>query len=503
MKVTVDRSNETEAALTVELDWAELEKASDRAYKKLVQKYNVPGFRPGKAPRSILERMVGKDAIYQEGLEELMDSAYHEAVHEHALIPVGQPEVDAPQIEMGQPYTFVARVPVLAPVVLGDYKAIRVAQEQVEVTDEEIDATLERMRESAALWLPADRPAQVDDRVTVDLKLTAGEKVVSNLHDNEFELTTERPGVFAGMDDHIVGMREGERAEFTTTIPEDYANPDLAGKEAQYEVEVKAVKTRELPELDDEFAKTQGDYETLDGLRETIREEMVQRKEADARRDLRETVLNELVGDSKIEIHSSLVEEEQDTMIRETTRMLEQSRLNFQQYLQIMGKSQEEYRDEIEPEATARVKRDLALTAVADAESIEVSDEEIQNWLDVFTAVGGKPMQLRTLSHGQLDNVTSRIRRDKALARLVEIATQDQPDQEKAVKGAKAAAMAADAASAAERPKRTRRQRRRRERSAPRKRYQPRAINRRMSEASRYNTRAALAKQTSATTRQS
>ena len=136
-------------------------------------------------------------------------------------------------------------------------------------------------------------------------------------------------------------------------------------------------------------------------------------------------------------------------MIRETTRMLEQSRLNFQQYLQIMGKSLEEYRAEIEPEASARVKRDLALTAVADAENIEISDEEIQNWLDVFTAVGGKPMQLRTLSHGQLDNVTSRIRRDKALARLVEIATQDQPDQEKAVKGAKAAAIAADAASAA------------------------------------------------------
>jgi trigger factor len=449
LKVTVDRSNETEAALTVELDWAEVEKASDRAFKKLVQKTNVPGFRPGKAPRSILERMVGKETIYQEGLEELIDSAYHEAVHEHSLIPVGQPELDAPQIEMGQPYTFTARVPVLAPVVLGDYKAIRVAQAPVEVTDEEIDATLERMRENAALWTPADRPAQTDDRVTVDLKLTVGEKVVSNLHDNEFELTTERPGVFAGMDDHIVGLREGERAEFTTTIPEDYANPDLAGKEAQYEVAVKAVKHRELPEMDDEFAKTQGDYETLGGLRAAIREEMVQRKEADARRDLRETVLNELVGDAKVEVHPSLVEDEKDVMIRETTRMLEQSRLNFQQYLQIMNKSEEEYRAEIEPEATARVKRDLALSAVADAENIEISDEEIQNWLDVFTAVGGKPMQLRTLSHGQLDNVTSRIRRDKALARLVEIATQDQPGQERAEEGAKSAAIAADALSAA------------------------------------------------------
>jgi trigger factor len=158
------------------------------------------------------------------------------------------------------------------------------------------------------------------------------------------------------------------------------------------------------------------------------------------------------VGDAKIEIHSSLVEDEEDTMIRETTRMLEQSRLNFEQYLQIMGKSLEEYRAEIEPEASARVKRDLALGAVADAEKIEVSDDEIQNWLDVFTAVGGKPMQLRNLSHGQLDNVTSRIRRDKALARLVEIATQDQQDQqdqEKTEAGAKAAAIAADAVSAA------------------------------------------------------
>ena len=360
------------------------------------------------------------------------------------------------------------------------------------------------MRESAALWLPAERPAQVDDRVTVDLKLTAGEKVVSNLHDNEFELTTERPGVFAGMDDHIVGMREGERAEFTTTIPEDYANPDLAGKEAQYEVEVKAVKTRELPELDDEFAKTQGDYETLDGLRETIREEMVQRKEADARRDLRETVLNELVGDSKIEIHSSLVEEEQDTMIRETTRMLEQSRLNFQQYLQIMGKSQEEYRDEIEPEATARVKRDLALTAVADAEGIEVTDEEIQNWLDVFTAVGGKPMQLRDAQPR-----TARQRDQSHPSRQGAGATGGDRHTGSAGPGTggerrESRRYRRRCGQRRRRAKRTRRrQRRNRERSAPRKRYQPRAINRRRSEASRYNTRAALAERTSATTRQS
>ena len=150
MKVTVEQAPDSEAVLSVELEWEELEKASERAYKKLAQQYNVPGFRKGKAPRSMIERMVGKDAVYQEGLEELVDQSYKQAVKEHNLQPIARPTVDAPPIEYGQPYTFTARVPVLSPVTLGDYQAIRVEQPAITVSDEEIDGVVERIRQDQA-----------------------------------------------------------------------------------------------------------------------------------------------------------------------------------------------------------------------------------------------------------------------------------------------------------------------------------------------------------------
>ncbi|HEX5439467.1 MAG TPA: trigger factor family protein, partial [Ktedonobacterales bacterium] len=192
MKVTVEQGTDSEAVLNVELAWDELEKASDRAYKKLAQQYNVPGFRRGKAPRSMIERMLGKDAIYQEGLEDLVDQSYRQAIRENGIQPIARPTVDAPPIEYGQPYTFTARVPVLTPVTLGDYQAIRVEQPPIEVSDQEIDDIIERIRQDQAIKTPVERAAQLGDFVTMDLKLTVGEKEVSNLHDNEFELTIER-----------------------------------------------------------------------------------------------------------------------------------------------------------------------------------------------------------------------------------------------------------------------------------------------------------------------
>ncbi len=426
MKVTVERTPASEAVLNVELEWAELEAASNKAYQRLVKKYNVPGFRPGHAPRATLERMLGgKDALYHEGLEDLIDSSYQQAIIENKLTPLGQPTVDAPEIEIGQPYTFVARVPVLAPVSIGDYTSIRVAQPELEVSDDEVQQTLDRIQQDQAMWLPADRPAQTGDKVTVDLTLTVGDREVSKLHDNEFELTDDRPGIFSGMDTHIVGLKEGDHAEFTTTIPEDYANADLAGKEANYDVTVKAVKYRELPALDDELAKTIGDYTTINEVRDSVRHEILVQKENDARRALRDEVQKALTDMTTVDISPVLVEEEQDVMIREMRRSLEQSRISFDQYLQALGKTEDEYRAEIEPEARERVKRDLALDAVADAEDITISQDDIQSWLDLLAAIGAnKKMRVSQLSRGQRANVEGQLRRDRALSRLIDIATE-------------------------------------------------------------------------------
>lgn len=429
MKVTVEQAPDSEAVLNVELDWDELEKASERAYKKLAQQYNVPGFRKGKAPRSMIERMLGKDAVYQEGLEELVDQSYRQAIKEHGITPIARPTVDAPPIEYGQPYTFTARVPVLAPVVLGDYKTIRVEQPPIEVSDEEIDDVIERIRQDQAIKTPVERPAQLGDYVTMDLKLTVGEKEVSNLHDNEFELVLERPGIFAGMDDEIIGMKEGESKQFTTTIPEDYSNPDLAGKEAQYDVTLKGVKVRELPEVDDELAKASGDFENVEELRKAVHEQLLVQKINDARRVLRDEVVAKAVEGATVEPHQVLVDDEIHAMEHETERMLAQSRLSLQQYLSIMQKSHEEYHKELEPDARQRVKRDLVLDAIADAEDISTNQGEVADWLDNLNAISGdRPIRMNQLTTNQRTNIEGRIRRDKALARLIDIATEGRGD---------------------------------------------------------------------------
>ena len=454
MKVTVERTPESEAVLNVELDWTELEKASDRAYRKLAQKYSVPGFRKGHAPRSMLERMLGKEAIYQEGLEDLIESTYRDAVKQNDLTPLAQPSLEAPPLEMGQPYTFTARVPVLPEVHLGDYRSIRVETPAVEVTDEDVDKVLKQVQDDQAMWLPAERPAQLGDKVVVDLKLTAGDRSISDLHDNEFELAAERAGIFSGMDEQIVGMSEGDTKQFTTTIPEDYANADLAGKEAQYDVTLKGVKYRELPEIDDELAKSIGDYENLDALREAIRAQTQSQKETESRRTVREEVVKQASDQAQVEIHPVLVDEEVHRMMDETRRMLEQSRIPFEQYLEMMKKTEEEYHDELQPDAQVRVKRDLVLDAIAEKEGLTVTDNELQSWLDMYASIGGRRLRLRDLRPGQRAGIESSLLRDRATERLVEIATSGATDESRESaeeSGAKAAARSG-AESAAEAP---------------------------------------------------
>ena len=429
MKVTVDRSSESEAVLNVELEWGEVERASNKAYQRLAQKYTVPGFRKGHAPRPILERMLGKDAIYQEGLEDLIETTYREAIRSNDLTPLGQPDVDAPTIEMGQSYMYVAHVPVQPPVELGDYHSLRVERSSTTVTDQDVDDLLERVRQDQAMWLPAERSAQLGDKVSVDLELSVGDRTISDLKDNEFELTNERTGIFSGMDEHIVGLTEGESKDFTTTIPADYANSELAGKEAHYSVTIKAVRYRELPELDDELAKSVGEYETLDDLRNAVRAQLQNQKDSEARRQLRESVVKAVSDESKVDVHPVLVHEEVDVMMDETKRMLEQSRISFDQYLAMTQKSEEQHREEIEPDARERAKHDLVLDAVASAEHLAVTDEEVAGWLELYAAMGGRRLAPKTITPGQRANIVARLRRDKAISFLVEISTTNDENQ--------------------------------------------------------------------------
>ena len=210
MKVTVEKLPSSEAVLEVDFSWDELEKASDKAYRKLVQQVNVPGFRRGKAPRTLLERKLGKETIYQEALDDLITETYRNTVKEHQLTPLTQPELEAPVIEMGQPYHFTIKVPIITPVTLGDYASLHFEREEADVTSEEVEQELEALRNRRTTWNEVERPATIIDRVITDMKLTVGDKVISDLKDNTFELTDERSGLFTGLDEQIVGMSAGE-----------------------------------------------------------------------------------------------------------------------------------------------------------------------------------------------------------------------------------------------------------------------------------------------------
>ncbi|HEY5002223.1 MAG TPA: trigger factor [Ktedonobacteraceae bacterium] len=434
MKVSVEKLPTSEAVLDVEISWDEMEKASDKAYRKLVKQVDVQGFRRGKAPRSLLERKIGKEYIYQEGLDELISEAYRNTLKEHELTPISQPQLDAPTFEMGQPYHFSLTVPIITPVVLGDYHSLHFEREDVGVTSEEVDKELEGLRGRQVEWNVVERPADYGDRVTVDLKLTSEDQSISDLKDNPFELTKEREGLFIGMDEQVVGMQAGETKSFTTTIAEDYTNTKLAGKQADYTILLHKIEEKHLPEMDDALAAKVSDdqYQTLEDLSKGISDNILETKKRRVRDELRDKVLNAVIEQAQMTIHPLLVEEEVEEMEHRLSHMLEAQHLSMDQYLMMVRKNREEYRTELRPDAENRVKRTLVLDEVARQEEITVSAEDLEQIYRAYAQAGEELPR----TENQLRALAISYRQEKTLSRLVELTTDPDPDAESYVEEA-------------------------------------------------------------------
>lgn len=447
VKVLVETLPTSEAVLNVDFSWEELEKASDKAYRKLVQKVDIQGFRRGKAPRSLLERKLGKEYIYQEGLDDLMTEAYRGALKEHNIVPLTQPDLDAPMFEMGQPYHFSIKVPILPSVELGDYRSLHFDRPEADVTSEEVEKELENLRERQARWEVVERPAQIGDRVTMDLKLSSEEQTISDLKDNPFELTDERHGLFKGMDEQIVGMQTGESKNFSTTIPEDYSNEKLAGKNATYEVALHKVEVKETPELDDAFAiqASNDEYQTIEDMRKGISDRLLENKKRKIRDDLREQALNAVVEQAQMTIHPVLVEEETQEMMHQMSHVLEQQRMSMDQYLMLIKKSQTEYLESLKPDAEKRVRQQLVLDAVVKKEEIQISLEEVESLFRFYAQMGQNLPQ----TEEQVRSIANSLQREKAISRLLELTTDPDPDEELAEEEADEEVTTEEAARAA------------------------------------------------------
>jgi trigger factor len=426
VKVSVEKLPGSEALVAFDFSWDEVEKASDKAFRKLVQKVDIHGFRRGKAPRSLVERKLGKEYIYQEGLDDLMSEAYRDALKEYDLTPLKQPELDAPIFEMGQPYHFSLKVPILTPVELSDYRSLHFEREEASVTSEEVEQELESLRNRQAQWEVVERPAQIGDRVTMDMKLTVDDESISDLKDNPFELTDERHGLFAGMDQQIAGMQAGESKTFTSTIPADYSNEKLAGKEAQYAVTLHKVEFKELPELDDALAiqVSNDEYQTLEDLRKAVGDNLLENKQRRIRDELREKVMDTIIEQSHFTIHPVMIQEETEEMVHQFSHLLEQQHMSMDQYLMLMKKTREEYQEELIPDAEKRVKRQLVLDEVIKKEEVSVAPEEVEALFRAYAQVGQNlpqtEAQIRALAQGLL--------REKAITRLVELTTEPEAE---------------------------------------------------------------------------
>lgn len=428
MKVTTSEIEGSQVVLDMEIEQERLDKAMERAYRRIVSRVNVPGFRRGKAPRAMLERMIGRDAMVEEALEILVPEAYQEAVKETGIDPVDQPKVD---ILSAEPLSVRATVSVRPKVTLGDYRAIRQSLEVPEITDEQVNDAVESIRESRAQWVPVEREAKMEDLATLDIVGRSDDDTFLDEQGVNVVLSTDREILAPGVVEQIVGMKAGDHKAFDVTLSDSFAKQELAGKPAAVEVTLNEVKEKQLPDLDDEFARSLGDYADVDALRTAAREELEQQARSQARRNLEDSVLAAVVDQATAEPPASWVAEQTATLKHNTQSQVGREGLSFDQFLQFGNMTQESFDEEMSNAAKRQLKRALVLGAVSEAEGVAVTDEELDTALDQAIA----SRQGRTVSADERERVRSNLRsaleERKTIDRLVQIAMGGEDEADK------------------------------------------------------------------------
>ncbi|MDP2952515.1 MAG: trigger factor [Chloroflexota bacterium] len=373
MKVSAEKLPDSQVVLNVEAEPPEMEKFLDRAYRRLVQRVAVPGFRKGKTPRPMLERHVGKGAFLEQALEELLPELYRQAIHENGVDAIDEPRIELLQTE---PVVFKATVAVRPAVDLGDYRQFRTAPETVEVPDSDVERSLEEVRSFHAPWEPVERAVAFGDLVTIDAVGTQDGKTFLDNKGAQYLVIKGSPSPVPGFAEQLEGVNKGQEMEFTLSFPQDYSEPQLTGKEGLFKVKVLEVKEKRLPSLDDEFAKGEG-FASLEEMRNRAKESLLARAQAEARSRLEERVVEAVVEGAKVEPPPTVVEHEAEHLFEEQGRILQSSRLTMEEYLKHINKSEEELRKELQPLARKRVLRSFVLAKAAEEEKVDVSPEEI------------------------------------------------------------------------------------------------------------------------------
>ena len=378
MSLQVEKLEKNMAKLTIEVSAEDLDKAMEKAYQKQKSRISLPGFRKGKAPRKMIESMYGKGVFMEDAVNSLVPQEYTKALGECDLEIVSQPEINVTQMEPGKALIFTADVAVKPEVTLGDYKGVEVPKSEIAVTDEEVDAEVKKEQDKNARTVAVeDRAAANGDITTIDFEGFVDGVAFEGGKGTDYALTLGSGTFIPGFEDQLVGANTGDHVEVKVTFPEEYQAKELAGKEAVFQCDVKKIETKEVPELDDEFAKDVSEFDTLAEYKEDVKKKLTEKKEKEARTAKENAAVDKAIENAQMDIPELMTKTECRQMMDDFSRRMQQQGLSMEQYFQFTGQSRDKMMDDMKPQALKRIQTRLVLEKVAEAENIQPSEEEI------------------------------------------------------------------------------------------------------------------------------
>lgn len=379
MSVQVEKLEKNMAKLTIEVPAAEFEAAIQEAYLKNKKRISLPGFRKGKVPRMMIEKMYGEGFFYEDAANAVIPKAYEKAAMESEIEIVSRPEINVEQIGKGKDFIFTATVAVKPEVTLGQYKGLEYDEKPVEVTDEDLEQELKKVQEQNARTVTVeDRAIANGDIAVIDFTGSVDGEEFEGGKGEDYELVIGSHSFIDTFEDQLIGKNTGDEVEVNVTFPEDYQAADLAGKPALFKVVIKAIKTKEVPELDDEFASDVSDFDTLDEYKEDLKKTILEKKEKAAKTAKENALVDKVIENAQMDIPEPMIELEVRQMADEFAQRMQMQGLSMEQYMQYTGLTSEKLLEEMKPNAEKKIKTRLVLEAVVDAEKIEVSAEELE-----------------------------------------------------------------------------------------------------------------------------
>ena len=378
MSLQVEKLEKNMAKLTIEVSAEDLDKAMEKAYQKQKSRISLPGFRKGKAPRKMIESMYGKGVFMEDAVNSLVPQEYTKALGECDLEIVSQPEINVTQMEPGKALIFTADVAVKPEVTLGDYKGVEVPKSEIAVTDEEVDAEVKKEQDKNARTVAVeDRAAANGDITTIDFEGFVDGVAFEGGKGTDYALTLGSGTFIPGFEDQLVGANTGDHVEVKVTFPEEYQAKELAGKEAVFQCDVKKIETKEVPELDDEFAKDVSEFDTLAEYKEDVKKNLTEKKAEDARRAKEDAAVDKVIENAQMDIPEAMIETQTRQMLDDFARRMQSQGLSMEQYFQFTGQSVEKMMEDMKPQALKRIQTRLVLEKIAEVENIQPTEEEV------------------------------------------------------------------------------------------------------------------------------